>query len=172
MKLIRLLLILPAIVSLSCGNEKSDEDFQSYLQIRLKDAPAAVDEVWIDLQQVRVHTNIGGWQDLTTNAGMYDLLTLQSNADTVIAATQLIPAGRLSQVRFVLGENNALVIDSVRYPLAISSQDEAGLILNVHQEIIQNNQYTLVIDFDAAASIVDQGNGTYRLKPVLTAAFQ
>jgi hypothetical protein len=161
-----------AVFSIACGNEKPDEDYQSFLSIRLKDAPAAIDEVWIDVRQVRVHTNLGGWQDLATNAGVYDLMSLQNNADTLIAGQQPIPSGRMSQVRLVLGPDNALVIDSVRYPLSLSSQDEAGLILNVQQVLQQNMPYTLVIDFDAAVSIVDQGNGNYRLKPVLTAAFR
>ena len=51
------------------------------------------------------------------------------------------------------------------------SQDESGLKLNVHQDLAAGQFYTLVIDFDASLSVVDEGNGSYRLKPVLTAQF-
>lgn len=131
-----------------------------------------MDSVLIDLQQVRVHTNLGGWQDIATNAGVYDLLTLRNDTDTVVSGMQAIPAGRLSQVRFILGQQNAVVVAGVRYPLALSSQDESGLKFNVNQTLVQNTQYTLVIDFDAAASVIQEGNGTYRLKPVLSAEFR
>jgi hypothetical protein len=75
-------------------------------------------------------------------------------------------------VRLILGQKDSIIIAGVSFPLALSSQDETGLKLNIHQTLAANVHYTLVLDFVASQSIVAEGNGTYRLKPVLTATFQ
>ena len=72
----------------------------------------------------------------------------------------------------ILGSQNTVMVDSVIHPLELSSQDESGLKLNVNQTLVPGGVYNLVIDFDASQSIVLEGNGSYRLKPVLTAAFE
>ena len=43
-----------------------------------------------------------------------------------------------------------------------------GLAINVDRRLATNQTLTLTIDFDADKSIVQQGNGGYTLKPVLS----
>ncbi|MGZ3921427.1 MAG: DUF4382 domain-containing protein [Bacteroidia bacterium] len=52
-------------------------------------------------------------------------------------------------------------------PLATPSADESGLKLQVHQDLQAGVAYGVLLDFDANQSIVDQGNGSYSLKPVI-----
>ena len=70
-----------------------------------------------------------------------------------------------------LGTQNTVKISNVSYPLEMTSEDESGLKLNIHQDLLANQSYTLMIDFDAGQSVKDMGNDTYKLKPVLSASF-
>jgi hypothetical protein len=61
------------------------------------------------------------------------------------------------------------------HELTLSSQDETGLkippgqILGGPIQVSAGQSVDLNIDFNACASIIQQGNGKYRLKPTLTA---
>lgn len=151
--------------------EKKEENY-STLSIRLTDAPGPYDSVFVEIISVEVHTDVNGWQTLATHQGVYNLLELQNNVDTVLVQSQQIPAGQVSQIRLILGTNNRLVAAGISYPLSISSQDETGLKLNIHRQLLANTPYLLVMDFDALESIHETGNGSYKLKPVVRASFQ
>lgn len=153
----------------------SDSDGAKYarLNIRLTDAPGDYDEVNIDLQGVQVHSENGeqggGWISLDVNAGVYNLLDLTNGLDTLIATGE-IPAGRVSQIRLILGNNNTLRIGDQVIALKTPSAQQSGLKLNVHADLIGGITYTMLLDFDAARSIVKAGaSGNYILKPVIRA---
>jgi hypothetical protein len=69
-------------------------------------------------------------------------------------------------VRFVLGNDNSIKIDSIVYPLTIPSGSESGLKIKLNKQLNATLD-SLVIDFDAALSILQTGTGEYKLKPVL-----
>jgi len=142
------------------------------ISVRLHDDPQNYDSVLIEILEVRIHTSDSGWFSLNTQAGVYDLLQLQNGVDTLLVPPQQIGAGKISQIRFILGDDNKVVEDGVDHDLLLSSQDESGLKLNLHEDIIAGQEYVITIDFDAAQSIIEEGNGEYRLKPVLTADLQ
>ena len=89
------------------GPENSTQNGTGAIRINLTDAPAKYLEVNVDIKQVRIHvsddsSSTDGWIDLPTNAGIYNLLDLQNGIDTTIVDSTLIPAGKVSQIRFVL----------------------------------------------------------------------
>lgn len=139
--------------------------------ISLKDAPAAFDEVNIEVTGIEIHSNVDGWVNIPVTDSIYNLLLLQGNNATFLA-NAVLASGTISQVRLILGTQNTVSVSGTVYPLLLSSQDETGLKLNIHQELAGGVTYDMVIDFDAAQSVIDEGNGSYRLKPVLTAEFQ
>ena len=65
------------------------------------------------------------------------------------------------------GSNNTVLVNNVSYPLSTPSAEQSGLKLQVHQTLEAGVEYSILLDFDANQSIVDQGNGTYKLKPVI-----
>ncbi|MDB5201001.1 MAG: hypothetical protein JWQ27_410 [Ferruginibacter sp.] len=150
----------------SCDKNDSDN---SMLQVRMTDAPTALDSVLIDIREVRVKmsddsTGDDNWTNLSTQAGVYNLLSFQNGVDTLLASGS-IPAGNVKQLRFVLGTNNRVVASGVSYPLTVPSGAESGLKINLNKNISSPLE-TLLIDFDAAASIkLEQGG--YKLRPVL-----
>ena len=148
----------------------SDDPKNARLEVWLTDAPGDYDEVNIDIQGVQVHSESGeqssGWKSLNVNTGVYDLLQLTNGLDTLLGVIEL-PAGKISQIRLVLGDNNTLVIGDDVYDLATPSSQQSGLKLNVHADLIEGITYQMTLDFDAAKSVVKTGDGTYILKPVI-----
>ena len=146
-----------------------------HLRVYLTDAPASYDKVLVDVKDVQINlTNdsTSGWQSLSNVAvGTYDLLDLVNGNDTLLADSN-VPVGTINQVRLVLGSNNAVVINGTTYPLTTPSGQQSGLKVNVHQRINSGLLYNLVLDFDAARSIVKTGNNRYILKPVIRANFE
>ena len=153
---------------ISCAKDDTGvRPSNSAIQINLTDAPGDYDQVNIDLVQVRIKMKQGGsWQDVTTNTGVYDLLQLTNGVDTTVV-NDSVPTGDIQQIRFVLGTNNTIMVDSVLYPLATPSAWQSGLKLNLNKATNRDSITNVLIDFDAAVSIVEQGNGNYSLKPVL-----
>lgn len=157
-------------VLFSC--QEKDAAPPAFLSISLTDAPGNYDNVFVHITGVEVHTDAGGWQSLAVDTGIYDLLTLQNGIDTVLTTPQSIPSGLISQVRLILGDSNTVVVSAVSHDLALSSQDVTGLKCNLHDTLQPNTSYNILLDFDADQSVLQQGNGTYRLKPVVSATLQ
>lgn len=153
----------------SCHKDEST----GRMQVRIMDAPSPYDFESIYLDVIRVEINVdpdgrreSEWIALSTGAGVYDMLTLVNGTD-VLLADEEIPAGQVSQIRLILGTGNTIVVDGVSYPLTIPSGEESGLKINVHEFVGDGAPLMLMLDFDAAHSIVVRGNGEYHLKPVL-----
>ncbi len=141
----------------------------SYLEVRLTDAPGDYEEVNIDIQDVQVNfgSSEGGWKSLEVNKGVYDILKLTNGLDTLLGKIEL-PAGRISQVRLVLGNQNSVRVNGKTEALSTPSAQQSGLKLQVNADLLEGITYKLLLDFDAARSIVRAGNsGKYNLKPVI-----
>lgn len=155
----------------SCNDDDDNSNGgTTRMEVRLTDAPAPYDEVNIDIRSISINASNdedSGWQALTLlNPGVYNLLDFQNGVDTLLAG-QDVPAGMISQIRLVLGENNTVVKDGASYPLSTPSAQQSGLKLSIHGELIAGIPYKLWIDFDATRSIVETGSGKYQLKPVI-----
>lgn len=173
MKKIILFLIPCAILGLtSCiKNSSTSPSGPSSLSVYLVDAPAAYDKVYIDVQSVQVKSSTDSseksWQTLIIpRTGVYNLLNFKNGLDTLLGTIQL-PSGRISQLRLVLGPNNSIVLNGVTYPLTTPSAQQSGLKLAINANLVAGIDYKIWIDFDAARSIVQTGNGKYILKPVI-----
>jgi uncharacterized protein DUF4382 len=161
-KLIALVSFIAVIVLYSCKKETEN----SIIKIRMTDAPVAMEEVNIDLQNVEVKfdKDTTKWLSLSANTGIYNLLGLQNGIDTLIAQGTF-PTGVLKEVRLIVGDNNTVKVDGQVYPLTIPSGEETGLKIKVNKKL-QATIETLIIDFDAALSITQDSDG-YKLKPVI-----
>jgi hypothetical protein len=135
-----------------------------------------------------------GWVDLAPGLGsapiQVDLLSLGNNGCALaqLGINHLIEPGTYQQIRFYLapdsatvagnqcnGTNNCVVYNGVTHPLQLSSETQTGIKIPPGQlaggafTVEAGQARDLVIDFDACASIIRQGNGKFRLKPVLHA---
>jgi hypothetical protein len=162
-KTIGILALSLALLSCSTDNENAR------LEIRLTDAPGDYEEVNVDIQGIEIHADgsaTNGWKSLNVQKGVYNLLELSNGIDTLLSATEL-PAGRISQIRLILGDDNSIKIEGEEIALATPSAQQSGLKLNVHADLIEGVTYKILLDFDAARSIVLTGNSEYILKPVI-----
>lgn len=169
-KQIIVLLIAAFATYVSCKKEATDETVTSSLQIRLTDAPAVYDSVIVDVIGVEVHSDqTNGWVTMNMpHPGLYNLLQFTNGHDTLIASSS-IPAGKVSQIRLILGTNNSVTKNGVTYPLIVPSGSESGLKIQIHKDIVYGVTNIIQLDFDAGRSIVEQGNGVFHLKPVIRA---
>ncbi len=168
------IVIIAAALAISVGTflscKKNNDTTSSTLQVRLTDAPTALDEVNVDIREVHVKfsdDSLGndGWVTLATIARIYNLLALQNGVDTVLA-NGTFSNSVVKQIRFVLGPNNSIKENGVVYPLTIPSGSESGLKIKISKSL-QATLETLVIDFDAALSVKKEGPSDYKLRPVL-----
>jgi len=161
-----ILFCLAAAALFSCSND----DKMARLEVRLTDAPGDYDAVNIDIIGMELQTegsgDNDGWRTIPVNGGIYNILELAGGLDTLLTTAET-PAGSISQIRLILGENNSIVVDGKEKPLSTPSAQQSGLKLNVHTTLKEGVSYTLTLDFDAARSIVQKGNGAYSLKPVI-----
>lgn len=137
-----------------------------------------------------------GWTDLTPGLSsqpkQVDLLG-QANNQCFLATlgdAQQLQAGNYQQIRLILADNSATVAnnacsnstncvilsaDNSVHTLLLSSESKTGLKIPSGQiasggfTIAAGQTKDLDIDFNTCASIVQEGNGQYRLKPVLHA---
>ncbi|HMI61579.1 MAG TPA: DUF4382 domain-containing protein [Puia sp.] len=177
MKTVRILFVLVlaffsgSVVFLSCSKSGSSSG-SGHLQVMLTDGPGAYDAVYIDVQKVEVNVSSdsgisSGWQTVNVlRPGVYNLLKFSNGVDTLLADADL-PAGKISQMRLVLGSNNSVVVNGQSFPLTTPSAQQSGLKFNIHSTLTAGIVYRLWIDFNAGRSIVTTGNGKYILKPVI-----
>jgi Domain of unknown function (DUF4382) len=156
--------VFSALVFLACNKEKG-----SYkLDVHMTDAPAAFEEVNVDIQEVKVklRNDTTAWVSLSTNAGVYNLLGLQNGVDTLLASGTL-SSNFVQEVRLFLGTNNSIKVAGQTFPLVMDNGTQTKLMIKANKEL-NATLNSLLIDFDANLSVVLEGNGTYRLSPVIT----
>lgn len=107
---------------------------------------------------------------MAKDIGQVDLLTLQNGKMMGISDLHLPVGTKVNQARLILKDDG----NYIRYKngdicnLQTPSQQQTGLkILSPEFSIEAGRAYSMVIDFDANKSIVQQGNGGCLLKPVL-----
>ena len=166
---------LPSIVFIAC--EKNDSGNQTtQLRVNLTDAPIdELDSVYVDIREINVKlgddtlttgSDESGWLNIAANQGVYDLLSYQNGVDTLLGSG-VIPTGYVKEIRLVLGSNN-YVVDSfgVVHPLTIPSGSSSGLKIKINKPVYGPVD-SLLLDFDAALSIKNEGAAGYKLRPVI-----
>lgn len=164
-----LMLMSLGLISFSAcqSGELEPKSQKGFLNVYLTDDPGDFQEVNIDIQAIEVKMqDSSSWYGLQTQSGIYDLLLLQNNVDTLLAADSL-PNGIVQEIRLILGPDNTIMRDSILFPLKTPSAQQSGLKIKLQQLMIQDSLTQVTLDFDAGESVVEQGNGQYSLKPVI-----
>ena len=139
------------------------------VMVRMTDAPADYDKVIVHVVDVQVNTRATdtSWVSLQgVRPGYYNLMDLSNGVDTLIAEGRL-PSGIIHQIRLVLGTDNTIETNGKVYALQTTPLSQAGLILGLNTAISLTANTEILIDFDAAQSIVESAPGLFQLQPVL-----
>lgn len=162
---------LIAFALLACGLYSCSKDKKNgtaNIAVMLTDGPGNYDAVYVDIQRIEFNVD-NDWHTLTPLVpGVYNLLNFSNGIDTLMGNI-VVPAGKINQIRLVLGSNNSVVVDGTAYPLTTPSAQQSGLKLNLHTDLQAGMSYKIWLDFDAAKSINKTGSGKYMLKPVIRA---
>lgn len=162
------------------------------LSVYLTDGPNDFQNVLIDVQQIAVkvdtcqrntdedhdqpgcdddhdrrNSDCEVWDTLNIRPGVYDLLQLRNGIDTLLADDFLI-TGKIKRIKFTLGDNNSVIVDSTSYPLRLLNNQHFAYV-NIkrdHLDSLSSNNLSLYLDVDLNHSI-RFFNGEYWLKPVI-----
>ncbi|CAI8698224.1 MULTISPECIES: DUF4382 domain-containing protein [Burkholderia] len=175
--------IVPFVLAGCGGGDDGGSVQNGTLHVAMTDAPSCgFDHVFVTVSQVRVNAssnagdNDGGWSTITLPTPQkIDLLSLTNGALADLGQTAL-PAGQYQQVRLVLAQNQGNTLANSVVPtggseqaLATPSATQSGYKIISPFTVQPNTLVDLVLDFNACKSIVQRGNGTFALKPVVTA---
>ncbi len=165
------LLILASLAA--CKKSTDDDNGSATMKVYITDAPDDYEHIYLDVQEIAV--NNGGWQTLTlTQPDTFDILDY-TNGNKLLLADGDIDAGTTTEIRLILGANNSIVLeDGTTEELKVPSGSSSGLKIKLNNsKTTQGGQtYYVVLDFDAAKSIVVTGNNKYMLKPVIRAYWE
>ncbi len=162
------LIAFVSVFVISCSNENDTHTGKTPVTLKITDAPAFYDAIYLNIDEIEIRTTTGK-EDIDVDGLPFDILQYRFGKDTVIAAED-VPSGTIQEIRLKLhNEGNQVVIDGISYPLTTPSGQSSGIKIKVQEELIPNVAYTLLLDFDAAKSIHQTGNGKYMLKPVIRA---
>ena len=155
--------------------------------------------VYVTVTDVQIHnSSTGQWMDLTKGMAPTQVNLLSGTSTecflAMLGSKTELQAGSYEQIRIILaatnsnlqlatdngcGKNgapmNCVVLPSGTYPLLLSSEDKNGIKIPSGQiaggvfVVAAGQTKDLDIDFNTCASIVVEGTGQYRLKPVLHA---
>lgn len=164
------------IAIISCSDTSDSSSENGKLRILLTDAPACYAEVNVYIEKVKIHyaetdssDSLSAWVELNTNNGYYNLLELR-DSNTVAIVDDIVPAGKITQIRLMLADSNYVVTDNAdTFKLRIPSGIQSGYKIVFCDSIASTDLTSILIDFDAEKSIIQKGNGEYQLKPVLKA---
>jgi len=164
-------LLIIAIIGLTTGFtacKKNSNEGTTKMNIKITDSPGAFEAIYLSVKEIQVLTS-DGISTLAVGPTPFNILNFRMGKDTLIAS-QDIPSGKIQEVRLVLNNTgNQVKIDGVTYALTTPSGQSSGVKLKIQETLEAGIAYTLLLDFDAAKSVVQTGNGKYILKPVIRA---
>lgn len=176
-------LAAPFLLTACGGGSDGGSAGTGTLHVSMTDAPACgFDHAYITVSKVRVHMSAqasdtdAGWTDVALAAPQkIDLLSLTNGVLSDLGQSAL-PTGQYQQVRLVLVANQGNTLANSVVPtggteqaLDTPSATQSGIKIIQPFTVQPNTLVDLVLDFNACRSIVQRGNGTYSLKPVVSA---
>lgn len=162
-----LCMVVAGTTLISCSSDDKSGETANFT-VKLVDAPGEYDNVFVNVQGIEVIVDGQTHEFPVVQPGQYDLLQL-TGGNFASLLNEQIPAGRLSQIRLILGaDGNQAVIDGQVVNLKTPSAQQSGLKLNVHYDLQPGVTYDFVLDFNVHESIVQLGAAQgYVLKPVI-----
>jgi hypothetical protein len=194
-RLIATLLAVPALALAACGGGGATAgNGTSRVSIRLTDAPGDLAQAWVKIDEIYLKGNADSASNgrvslLGTPTGWVDLLTLSGGRTSELVNGATVPAGRYSELRFVVCEGYVVTHDGDVYAtrdaglpagvtadgtLHMPSACSSGFKVKFPADStanLQNESTILTVDFDVSQSFGHQaGNsGRWIMQPVLHA---
>lgn len=146
------------------------------MKVRMTDAPGDYAALHVQITKVEAQLDNGNWITLDNQAQQVSVLTLNNGVSTDLTAAVAVDAGTYAQLRITFGGTNTLALNAGANTtgLTFNAGGEIDLawpgahevIIPVHEEIQAGATADILLDFNAAASIVHIGN-EYVIQPVI-----
>jgi Domain of unknown function (DUF4382) len=160
------IVVLGAAVFYFSSNNSATLASQGKAIIGIADASAAipgVTAIMITVDTVEVQSGANGWITVSSGAKQYDLLQLQQTGAIALLADANLPVGTYDQIRLTISK--VLVTAS---GTTHEAKLPSGTLRIVGRLVIEAGKTaTAVLDFNAAKSLLETGNGTFILAPVV-----
>lgn len=187
-KCMRTLPLLAVLAAAACdGGTGGNGDAR--VSIRLTDAPGDLAEAWVRVDRIYLQGEGGGQDLLSTQTAWVDLLTLSGGRTAELVNGATVPAGRYSELRFVVCEayivtndGDVYASDDAELPAGVTADGElhmpsacsSGFKVKFPADSavnLANESTILTVDFDVSQSFGHQaGNsGRWVMHPVLQA---
>lgn len=164
-------LLTGCLIFSACKKDDQKINGTTKVEIRMTDAPGDFDEINLNVKSVIL---LSGGKPYTFDVdnGIFNILDFRigtGNPDIIVASGDM-PSGEITEIRLVLHDSgNTIVVNGLEQELKTPSAQSSGwkVKLKENPELVPGVTYSLLLDFDAAKSIVATGNGKYILKPVV-----
>jgi len=161
-------LVVLALVG-GCGGGGTSTGVQLYLA----DDPMDAQAVNLTISRVDVSRDGAGWttvRDFTSSPITIDILDYRydgntSTPDNYLLADSPLTEGHYTQIRLLVTRIEIVDNQGHTHVCEINSQDQTGMKLIGEFDVAAGTKTAVLIDFNAAKSIVAMGNGAYRLHP-------
>lgn len=162
------------LIILGCGG---DDNERQQIQVMLTDLPlSGVKEVHVHIVRIEIVGEEGPVVVVNDDDLPDDIELIALAGNPLLLGQPLVPVGTYTQVRLILsdepGENWIIDEDDVRHDLTVPSGPQTGAKLVTGQfEIVSGQVSTLLLDFNAAASIHRAGaSGQWIMRPTIAAS--
>ena len=165
MKTKRLLLVPVIFLSFTFSCKEKEIKF-SPVHFYLMDSPSGFDSINIHIKKIEANviTDSAVWVPVDTKDTMVNVFHLQDSI-TLQVAHDNVPMGLLKRIRFILGNDNSVVVKGISYPLQLPATGSPALLIDIDKKL--NEVFNgFILDFDASQSIIED-SGSYRLEPVI-----
>ncbi|BCA78466.1 DUF4382 domain-containing protein [Desulfuromonas sp. AOP6] len=187
--LLGMLLSIGLLMLAACGGSSSSGSAATgTLSLQMVDATTPdFKAIYVTIDRVDVHLEGGDWTTVATPQKTYNLLELVNGVQETLGEEELAP-GNYTQMRLILSKNPddglnlldkeheygnyVITLDDVSHELKTPSGLQSGIKLVNGFTIASNETTELILDFDAARSVVVAGNLSkdnykYLLKPTI-----
>jgi hypothetical protein len=141
------------------------------VEIRMTDAPGNFDKINLSVKEIVLFSD-GKPYTFAATTSIFNILDFRigSNKPDILVASGEMPSGEITEIRLVLNDSgNTIVVNGASQALTTPSGQSSGwkVKLKANPSLTPGVTYSLLLDFDAAKSIVSTGNGKYLLKPII-----
>lgn len=185
MRFTRILAVAGVVVTLACsGSPSGPSGSEGTMNVRITDSPfGSAKAVLVTFSEVSAQRDGGGWSKLpfagSAGSRTCDLKKLENSAEDVLG-TGAVEAGSYNMLRLTIEgariyfDNNA--VSSTPCAPAIAAPAGSSYTLTIpSREVKLNGQFnvsaggatTVLLDFDGASSIIQTGNNSYTMNPVV-----
>lgn len=160
------LLLMPLLACNGSSNSPTASNTSGSLRINLKDAPTdQLSAVTVYISGLKVKASGMPVQTLAADIGPVNLLDLQTDPIQLVAAA--VDPGDYQYIQVELDPSQSSVTETdtqAVLPLQIPS---SKIKILGGFTVDANNETTVTLDFNADKSLIQRGNGSWLMKPVI-----